>query len=84
MQLEIGILYVWILVDVIDTLGVEGTGAAFNAMYHVAFFQQEFGQVRAVLASDAGDESGSLMRHGLNEERGKIAPLCPMTEELLF
>jgi hypothetical protein len=43
-QFEIGVLYVRILVDVIDTLGIEGTGAAFDAMHDVAFFQEELGQ----------------------------------------
>ena len=35
-------------------LGVEGAGAALDAVDDVAFFQQKFGQVRAVLAGDAG------------------------------
>ena len=30
----------------------------FDAVHDVAFFQQEFGQVGAILAGDAGDEGG--------------------------
>ena len=35
--------------------GVKGGGAAFYAMDLIAFFEEEFGKVRAVLAGDAGD-----------------------------
>jgi len=47
-----------ILVEVIDALGVELRGAALDAVDGVALFQQEFGQVGAVLAGGAGDECG--------------------------
>ena len=57
-QFEIGIIYVRVLVDVIHPLRVERAGAALDAVHDVAFFQQKFGQVRAVLARDAGDERG--------------------------
>jgi hypothetical protein len=46
-----------ILVEVIDSLGVEERGAAFDAVDFVAFFEEEFGEVGAILAGDAGDES---------------------------
>ena len=55
-QLEIGVFYVRILVNVIDPLGVEGTGTAFDAVHDVAFFQEELGQIGSVLACDTGDE----------------------------
>ena len=42
--------------DVVDALGVERAGAALDAVDDVAFFQQKFGQVGAVLPGDAGDE----------------------------
>jgi hypothetical protein len=35
---------------------VEGAGAADDAMHFVAFGQQEFGQVGAILAGDADDQ----------------------------
>jgi len=41
----------------IDALGIEGRGAADNAVHLVSFRQQQFGQIRAVLAGNAGDES---------------------------
>ena len=55
-QLEAGVFDVGVLVNVIDPLGVEQAGATLDAVHDVAFFEQEFGEVAAVLASDAGDE----------------------------
>jgi hypothetical protein len=37
-------------------LGVEQRGAALDAVHLVALFQQELGQIGAVLAGDAGDQ----------------------------
>ena len=54
-QLEAGVVDVGVLVDVVNALGVEGAGAALDAVDGVAFFQEELGEVRAVLAGDAGD-----------------------------
>ena len=62
-QPEIGVCYVRVLVDVVDTLGVEGTGAALDAVHEVAFFQQQLRQVTSVLAGDAGDEGDFLSAH---------------------
>ena len=39
-----------------DPLEGFGTGPAHNAVDLVAFVEQEFGQIRAVLARDAGDD----------------------------
>ena len=55
-QLEAGVVDVWVLVDVVYALGVERAGAAFDAVHDIAFFKQEFGKVGTVLAGDAGDE----------------------------
>jgi len=49
-------------VEVVDTLGVEAGRAALDAVDSIAFFQQEFGQIGAVLPGDPGDQSG-LVRH---------------------
>jgi hypothetical protein len=51
------VLNVRVFVDVIHTLGVEGGGAALDAVHFIAFGQKELGKVAAVLAGDAGDES---------------------------
>jgi hypothetical protein len=51
-----GILHMGIFVYMIHPLGVEQRCPAFDAVDFVTFFQQEFGQVRTVLTSDAGDE----------------------------
>jgi hypothetical protein len=55
-QLEAGIVNVRVLVDVVHPLGVERAGAALDAVHDVAFLQQQFSQVAAVLAGDAGNE----------------------------
>ena len=55
-QDEAAVLLVRILVQVVDAIGVEQRGAALDAVDFVALVQQEFGEVGAVLAGDAGDE----------------------------
>jgi len=47
---------VGVLVDVVYAAGVERAGAALDAVHDVAFFEQQLGQVGAVLAGDAGDK----------------------------
>jgi hypothetical protein len=44
-----------IRVDLVQALGVEAAGPAFDAVHFIALPQQEFGQVRSVLARDAGN-----------------------------
>ena len=55
-QLELGVGDVGILINIVDALGVERGGAPLDAVDDIAFFQQEFGKVGAILAGDAGDE----------------------------
>jgi len=43
-------------VEVIDPVRVEGAGATDDAVDLVALLEQELREVRAVLASDAGDQ----------------------------
>ena len=47
-----------VLIQMVDAFGVEQRGAAFDAVDGVAFLEQEFGEIGAVLAGDAGDECG--------------------------
>ena len=63
-QLEAGVVDVWVLVNVVYTLGIERAGAALDAVHNVTFFKQEFGKVGAVLAGVAGDEGGFLWGGG--------------------
>ena len=49
-------------VEVVDAICVKGAGAADEAVDFVAFGEQEFGEVGAVLAGDAGDEGDLLHR----------------------
>ena len=62
MQHEATIGLVWVLVQVVDSLRVEGRGPALDAVHFVALLEQEFCQVGAVLAGDAGDQS---LLHGV-------------------
>ena len=56
-QDEAAVRLVRVLVEVVDALGVEGRGAALDAVDLVALGEQELGEVGAVLAGDAGDQS---------------------------
>jgi hypothetical protein len=46
---------VGVLIDVVDAAGVEGRTAADDAVDSVAFGEEKFAEVGAVLAGDAGD-----------------------------
>ena len=52
---EVAVLHVGVLVDVVDAVGVEQRGTAFDAVDDITFFEQEFGEIGAVLAGDTGD-----------------------------
>ena len=56
MQEQLGIRLVGILIDMVNALGIEGAGAADDAVDFVAFAQKQLGQIRAVLSGNAGDE----------------------------
>ena len=56
--------------QVVDTRRVIQRCAAFDAVHGVAFAQQKFGQIRAVLSGDAGDECCFQ----------KLWPLCPSSQ----
>ncbi len=55
MQLETHISFVRILVQMIDTIGIEGGGAALDAVHGISFAKQEFSQVCAILSGHACD-----------------------------
>lgn len=46
-----------VLIEMIDTIGVEQRAAAFDAVHFIAFCHQEFRQIGAVLSGNAGNES---------------------------
>ena len=50
-----------IAVEVVDPRGVERAGAADEAVDLVALGKQQLGEVRAVLAGDAGDQGRSTI-----------------------
>jgi hypothetical protein len=51
-----------VFIDVVDPLGVEQRGAALDAVHLIALVQQEFSQIAAVLAGDAGDQGFFILR----------------------
>jgi hypothetical protein len=55
-QAQARVFFVRVLVEVLDAPGVEGRRTPLHAMHHVALFEQQLGQVGAVLTGDAGDE----------------------------
>ena len=59
-----------VLVDRVEPAGVEAAGAADNAVDLVAFAEQELGEIRAVLAGDAGEE-GLFQRKQRSGVRGR-------------
>ena len=62
-QLQSNVVFVRVLVEVVNAICVELRRTALDAVNFVALFKQEFGEVRAVLARDAGDEC-FFGRHG--------------------
>ena len=62
---ETAVLGVRVLVEVVEARGVEAGGAADESVHLVALREKELGEVRAVLAGDAGDE-GFLQREFLS------------------
>ena len=72
------LVLVLVEVEVVDAVGVEGAGAALDAVDLVALGEQELGEVRAVLAGDAGDQrafhrcSASIVFHDQIE---RLAPV---------
>ncbi len=57
MQLEVVTLLMRVVIEMVDAIGVEQRRAALDAVHRIALGQQEFGQIGAVLAGDAGDET---------------------------
>ena len=56
MQDEIPVGQVWVLVDMVNSVGIERRGASLDAVNLVSFAKQEFCQVGPVLTGNAGDE----------------------------
>lgn len=83
-EVQVAVLHVGVLVEVVDAVGVEQRGAALDAVDDVAFLEQEFGEIGAVLAGDASDQCNFLghwnspevlfNRDERDEEDGKLLP----------
>lgn len=55
-QDELAVIDVRVFVQVVDAVGIEERSAALDAVHLVTLLEQEFSEVGAVLAGDAGDE----------------------------
>ena len=56
MQMKPDVFFVTVLIEMIDTVGIEKRGPTLDAVNRVAFFQQQLGKIGAVLAGDTGDK----------------------------
>ena len=56
MQRQFGPVGMAVKIQVINPAGVKGRGAANDAVHLVALGEQQLGEVRTILASDAGDQ----------------------------
>jgi hypothetical protein len=76
-QLEARVFHVRVLVDVVDPAGVERAGAPLDAVHDVALLQQQFRQIRAVLAGDAtgGDLLDAHGRQPTTAPFGVVEPV---------
>ena len=70
-EVQAGAGGVRVLVEVLDAPGAEGARAAHQAVDLVALGEQQLGEVRAVLAGDAGDE-GLLRGHRPSRAAGIV------------
>jgi len=57
MQTQSSLLFVWIRIDVIQTIGIESGCPADDPMDLIPFGEQKLGKVGAILACYAGNES---------------------------
>ena len=62
-ELELDVRVVRVLIEVVDPVGIEQGSPALDAVDLITFGQQQFSQVGAVLAGDAGDERASGRGH---------------------
>ncbi len=56
MHEEADVRLVRVLVEMIDPVGIDERGTALDAVDDIALAEQEFGEKRAILTGDAGDE----------------------------
>jgi hypothetical protein len=57
MQNEISVFHMWILVQVVYSVGIKHGAPALDPMNHISLLQQQFRKVSAVLSGNSGDES---------------------------
>jgi len=56
MQEKAAIPFMGVLIQVIDSCGVEAAGPAFDAVHHIALLEKKLSEITAVLACDAANQ----------------------------
>jgi hypothetical protein len=56
-QNEVAILFVWILIQMVNTIGIEQRSAALDTVNIVTLVQEKLGEISAILAGDTGNQS---------------------------
>ncbi|MOA38401.1 hypothetical protein D3C78_1600830 [compost metagenome] len=63
MQRQVVPFIMRVMVEVVDTVGIEQRTPTFNTMYCIAFTQQQFREVSAVLSGDARNQCSLLAQN---------------------
>jgi hypothetical protein len=66
MKNESSVPDMWVLVKMVDAIGVEQRAAPLDAMDGVAFAKQKLGQIGSILPCNAGDQSHSFQMNPCN------------------
>ncbi len=56
MENEVSVECLWVLIHVVNALGVKVACAADNAMHNISFSEKKFSEIGSVLSGDARDE----------------------------
>ncbi len=75
-----GILLMGILIEVIDPGGIEAAGPALDAMHLVALLQKKLSQIRAILASDASNQSYFHQKKAMASKRPSQLIAMPLSD----
>ena len=70
MKEETSFAQLWVSPDIIEASAIKGACAADDAVDFVALGQEEFSEIGAILAGDAGNESFLGHKYGKCQERG--------------
>ena len=67
MQRETHVVVMLVLIEMINAIGIERGGSAFDAVYGVALIEEQFSKIGAVLAGDTADQSHTFVHDGRSQ-----------------